>query len=117
MAGRRKTRIPLDVFLNGRLVGELRREASGAIDFQYAPAWLEWDPAPGGSYSHIDAAIRADGQIIMGNVTPIRDAGVAHGGKRTLVVLRKRRTESVADLLVRLDLAIASAQSTGRHVD
>ena len=45
MAGRRKTRIPLDVFLNGRLVGELRREASGAIDFQYAPAWLEWENA------------------------------------------------------------------------
>ena len=45
MAGRRKTRIPLAVFLNGRLVGQLRRQASGAIDFQYAPQWLSWESA------------------------------------------------------------------------
>ncbi|MPZ46295.1 MAG: type II toxin-antitoxin system HipA family toxin [Betaproteobacteria bacterium] len=43
MAGRKKTRLPLDVFLNGRLVGRLRREASGAVDFQYAPSWLGWE--------------------------------------------------------------------------
>lgn len=45
MAGRRKTRIPLGVFLNGRPVGTLRRESSGAIDFQYAPSWLAWENA------------------------------------------------------------------------
>ncbi len=54
---------------------------------------------------------------MMGNVAPIRDAAVAHDGKKTLVMLRKRSTESVADLLVRLDLAIATAQSTGQRVD
>lgn len=43
MAGRKKARVPLDVFLNGRLVGQLRRETSGAIDFQYAPSWLGWE--------------------------------------------------------------------------
>jgi len=43
MAGRKKTRIPLDVFLNARLVGQLRRETSGAIDFAYAPSWLGWE--------------------------------------------------------------------------
>jgi serine/threonine-protein kinase HipA len=45
MAGRKKTRIPLSVFLNGRLVGTLRRESSGAIDFKYAPGWLDWENA------------------------------------------------------------------------
>lgn len=35
--------IPLDILLNGRKVGQLRREASGAIDFQYGPAWLNWE--------------------------------------------------------------------------
>ena len=35
--------IPLDILLNGREVGQLRREASGAIDFQYGPKWLAWD--------------------------------------------------------------------------
>ena len=39
---RRRTRIPLNVFLNGRLVGRLRRQASGAIDFQYDDDWLSW---------------------------------------------------------------------------
>ena len=45
MAGRRKTRIPLNVFLNGRLVGRLHREAGGAIDFRYAAEWLSWENA------------------------------------------------------------------------
>ena len=36
---------PLNVFLNSRLVGQLRRETSGAISFQYDRPWLEWQPA------------------------------------------------------------------------
>jgi serine/threonine-protein kinase HipA len=36
---------PLNVFLNSRLVGELRREASGAISFQYEESWIEWPSA------------------------------------------------------------------------
>src|ERR1700682_578598 len=42
---RPRTRIPLNVFLNGRLVGRLRRQASGAIDFQYDDDWLAWEQA------------------------------------------------------------------------
>src|ERR1700740_32165 len=42
---RPRTRIPLNVFLNGRLVGRLRRQASGAIDFQYDESWLGWEQA------------------------------------------------------------------------
>ncbi|MDE0531116.1 MAG: type II toxin-antitoxin system HipA family toxin [Albidovulum sp.] len=40
---RRRTRIPLDVFLNARLVGQLRRQTSGAIEFQYDTDWLGWE--------------------------------------------------------------------------
>ena len=36
---------PLRVFMNGRLVGLLRREPSGAIDFTYDASWLDWPPA------------------------------------------------------------------------
>ena len=39
---RQRTRIPLNVYLNGRLTGQLKRETSGAIDFQYDPSWLDW---------------------------------------------------------------------------
>jgi len=34
---------PLHVYLNSRLVGQLRREASGAISFRYDRTWLEWE--------------------------------------------------------------------------
>jgi len=39
---RKSTRIPLNVYLNGRLVGRLQRETSGAIEFQYDESWLNW---------------------------------------------------------------------------
>ena len=40
---RKNSRVPLNVWLNGRLVGRLKREISGAIDFQYDESWLGWD--------------------------------------------------------------------------
>jgi serine/threonine-protein kinase HipA len=39
---RPKANTPLHVFVNGRRAGTLSREASGAIDFRYAPDWLAW---------------------------------------------------------------------------
>ncbi|MCH8097130.1 MAG: type II toxin-antitoxin system HipA family toxin [Proteobacteria bacterium] len=42
---RKRTRIPLDVYLNARLVGRLRRLGGGAIDFHYDASWLDWDHA------------------------------------------------------------------------
>jgi len=42
---RPRTRIPLNVYMNARLVGRLRRQASGAIDFQYNADWLSWTHA------------------------------------------------------------------------
>jgi serine/threonine-protein kinase HipA len=42
VARRRKSE-RLNVFLNSRLVGQLNRESSGAIDFRYAPSWLGWE--------------------------------------------------------------------------
>jgi len=42
---RLRAHTPLSVYLNGRLVGNLRRDGSGAIDFQYRQTWLEWQYA------------------------------------------------------------------------
>ena len=42
---RKPTHVPLDVYLNGRLVGQFRREPTGAVNFKYAEAWLAWDSA------------------------------------------------------------------------
>lgn len=40
---RKPRHAPLSVFLNGSLVGTLRRAPSGAVSFEYAPEWLN-DP-------------------------------------------------------------------------
>lgn len=40
---RRRSHVPLNVFLNSRLVGVLRRESTGAVDFKYAKDWLAWE--------------------------------------------------------------------------
>ena len=42
---RRRARAPLDVFLNARRVGRLRRLGGGAVDFRYDPGWLGWEHA------------------------------------------------------------------------
>jgi serine/threonine-protein kinase HipA len=42
---RHRTYEPLNIFLNSKLVGQLRRKPSGAIEFQYAADWLAWAPA------------------------------------------------------------------------
>ncbi len=42
---RRKTYKLLNVFLNGKLVGQLNRQASGAIAFVYDADWLAWEHA------------------------------------------------------------------------
>lgn len=42
---RRPAHQPLDVYLNSRLVGQFRREATGAVDFKYDQTWLDWDNA------------------------------------------------------------------------
>jgi serine/threonine-protein kinase HipA len=39
---RRSTHAPLNIYLNGRLLGRLRRAPNGAIDFQYDKDWLGW---------------------------------------------------------------------------
>lgn len=42
---RTRTHIPLDVFLNGRLVGQLTKQPGGTIDFTYHDSWLNWENA------------------------------------------------------------------------
>jgi serine/threonine-protein kinase HipA len=42
---RKPAHAPLDVYLNGRLVGQFRREATGAAACEYDPRWLAWENA------------------------------------------------------------------------
>jgi len=54
---------------------------------------------------------------MLGTIAPIRGAAVAHDGKNTLAMLRRQPREPLHDLLDRLDVAIATAKSTGSRVD
>jgi len=47
----------------------------------------------------------------------IKGAAVAHDGKQTLAMLRRRPREAIPDLLIRLDAAIAAAQASGSRID
>ena len=40
---RKKTLAPLNVLINGRLVGHIEKAASGATSFRYAEKWLNWE--------------------------------------------------------------------------
>jgi hypothetical protein len=66
---------------------------------------------------NITALIDGGGQIMIGTMKPLDNAAVAHDGRKTLAMLRRRAGESVDELLSRLDAAIATAKATGARVD
>jgi serine/threonine-protein kinase HipA len=74
---RRPAHTPLNVFLNGRLVGVLRRGSTGAIDFQYAGKWLDWRGAFPASLSlplREDRYVGAPVINVFDNLLPDSDA-------------------------------------------
>ncbi|KKC24246.1 type II toxin-antitoxin system HipA family toxin [Sphingomonas sp. SRS2] len=48
---RRETHTPLNVMINGRLIGRLDKEPSGAVSFRYDETWLDWQHAFAASLS------------------------------------------------------------------
>jgi hypothetical protein len=73
--------------------------------------------AAGSALANVQAIIDGGGQIMVGTIAPIKGAAVAHDGKKTLAMLRRRPREPIPELLARLDAAIAAAQSTGCRID
>jgi serine/threonine-protein kinase HipA len=74
---RPRSHIPLNVFLNSHLVGRLNRQASGAIDFQYDPSWLDWTHALAVSLSlplREDRYIGAPVIAVFDNLLPDNDS-------------------------------------------
>ncbi|MER8606766.1 type II toxin-antitoxin system HipA family toxin [Mesorhizobium sp. M1233] len=76
---RPRRHIPLNVFLNSRLVGRLNRQSSGAIDFQYDPSWLAWEHAlpvslslPLREHRYIGAPVIAVFDNLLPDNVPIR---------------------------------------------
>jgi hypothetical protein len=57
------------------------------------------------------------GQITLGNVRPVGCVAVAHDGRQTVSMLLRREGETVTQLLIRLDVAIAKALTEGIRID
>ena len=59
-----------------------------------------------------------NGGISIGVIPPLTECvAVAHEGKNTLAMLKRRKGESLAQVLSRLDLAIARAQTDDIFTD
>jgi len=74
----RKARyVPLNVFMNDRHVGLLRRASSGAVDFAYDRIWLDW---PGAFPVSLSLPLREDRYVgaaviaVFDNLLPDNDA-------------------------------------------
>jgi hypothetical protein len=75
-------------------------------------------PAPGRGFEHIQAFFdKTRGQITIGEIPPIRRAALAAVGKKARVALVCGESESVADLLQRLDAALGKAAAENIVID
>ena len=64
------------------------------------------------------AELIEEGQITVGVLRPVRCiAATAHDGHNSLAMLVRRKGETLVELLTRLDLAIAKAQTEGIFTD
>ncbi len=66
---------------------------------------------------NIDELISSGGQISLGQMSPIPCAPIANDEHNCLAMLQRRNGESLRDLLVRLDAAIAIAWNEERFID
>ena len=72
---------------------------------------------PGDALENIDELVSSGGQISVGQIPPISCAAIANDEHNCLAMLQRRQDESLRDLLVRLDAAIAIAWNEERFVD
>lgn len=84
---------------------------------------MESRPKPNSQTRSLDqslpyiAKLLKHGHITVGNVRPVGCVAVAHDGRQTVSMLRRREEESVTELLARLDLAIGKALNEGIRTD
>ncbi|MDE0153144.1 MAG: type II toxin-antitoxin system HipA family toxin [Gammaproteobacteria bacterium] len=97
---RRRTHIPLDVYLNARLVGRLHRSAGGAIELRYDESWLDWEGALPVSLSLPLREERYSGDAVitvLDNLLPDDEAV-----RRRIAERVRAESHSVYDLLAKI---------------
>jgi hypothetical protein len=68
------------------------------------------------SYPNIDE-FTEHGQIVIGYMAPVGAVAIAAEGRETIAMLRRRKNEPFRQLLMRLDMAIASATIDDVYID
>lgn len=58
-----------------------------------------------------------DGEITVGVIRPVGCVAIANDGHNSLAMLKRRKGETLQQLLVRLDQAIAKAENEGKYTD
>lgn len=66
---------------------------------------------------NIEALVDGEGQITIGTIYPIRCVAIASDGHNSLAMLVRRKGETLAQLLARLDAAIALAYDEDKFTD
>ena len=84
----------------------VKKDAAGKVDGASSP----WE------LPHIAELIK-DGEITVGVLHPVGCVAVANDGESTLAMLVRRKGETLAQLLTRLDQAIAKAETKGVFTD
>ena len=57
------------------------------------------------------------GEITVGVIRPIGCVAIANDGHNALAMLKRRNGETLQQLLIRLDQAIAKAEDSGEYTD
>jgi len=65
----------------------------------------------------LEELIDNDGQITIGYVDPLPCVAIANTQHDMLAALKRRRGESLASLLNRLNVAVAQAEEDGTRID
>ena len=66
---------------------------------------------------NIEQLVDGEGQITIGAIHPIRCVAIANDGHNSLAMLVRRDGETLAQLLTRLDAAIAKAYDEDKFTD
>jgi hypothetical protein len=89
-----------------------RRKPSGTAT---APGRVAAQSEP--SLANIAALIDEGGQITIGELRPIKCAAIANDHHDCLAMLQRKSSETLQQLLERLDAAIDRARTTGEFTD
>ena len=73
--------------------------------------------APSDTLENIAELINSGGQISVGHLPPVPCAAIASDDHNCLAMLQRRPGESLRDLLIRLDAAIATAWNDECFID